>query len=123
MLSGSNNVWRKISVIDPFWRALILSLLLHASFYGTWKFGNTHGWWKPNRLSNAAHELLNSLLPAAKLDIANLQPKSDTQEPPLMFIEVNTEFAADPPKDAQYYGAISTEAASLEKAETALPTI
>ncbi|MDB6026937.1 MAG: hypothetical protein JWM68_3160 [Verrucomicrobiales bacterium] len=126
MLSGSNNAWRKISVIDPFWRALIVSLLVHVTIYGTWKLGHN---WTSKWLSISGRESLNSASIAFKSDLLSKQ-RADATEPPLIVIDVTPDSVPNDPSRSvpanvaqKAQGAMNTEAASLEKGDTAMPKI
>ena len=101
--------------------ALLLSLLLHVSFYGFYKLGKQYGWWEYqatwllNRAKKKATEIAQRTLQ---------QQQAQTREIPLEFVEVDPELAVtEPPKDAKYYGAHSSKASNPDVSIEAQPKI
>src|SRR6267378_6916307 len=79
--------------------ALLISLALHLSIFGTWRAGQTFGWWRFLTLPAWMHtpKLLTEILKKE-------QPKPPQQEMPLIFVDVSQEQATpEPPKNATYY--------------------
>ena len=90
-------------------KALALSLVIHLTVFGTWKWGKQHGWWRQNSLP-AWMQL------AQKKLLGQLAKKNSVNAPravPLLFVDVDPSLAsAEPPKDAKYYSSDNSEAAN-----------
>lgn len=119
MIAGPSK--RPFPMTDPVVVAVLISLAIHLSGFGIWKVGSRLGWWKENRFSSWVQRIGNKLLPTPKFQAAQKQPDS---EPPLMFIEVNPAQAlSQPPKNAKFQGAVSTQAASSKQSEDEIPQV
>ena len=88
---------------------LAISLAIHVLAYGGWKLGQ--------RFQLIPADLIPRLL--QKLQAMAVPPKEAakklqaSQPPELMFVDVSPDqFAAEPPKNPKYYGAITTRAAN-----------
>ena len=88
---------------------LAISLAIHVLAYGGWKLGQ--------RFQLIPADLIPRLL--QKLQAMAVSPKEAakklqaSQPPELMFVDVSPDqFAAEPPKNPKYYGAITTRAAN-----------
>jgi outer membrane biosynthesis protein TonB len=93
-------------------RALVISLLLHLAVFGTWKWGQTEGWWR--HFTMPVWMRLTPKLPAllaAKKPI--LLPKPLPQPAQLVFVDVDPALAeATPPKTPKFYSANNSVAAN-----------
>jgi hypothetical protein len=106
---GESRDVRELAARYPLVSALILSLILHVSFYGFYKVGKQYGWWdyqatwllKRAKKKAVAQQTLQQLAQQQQRDI------------PLEFVEVDPSLAVtEAPKDAKYYGAHSAIAAN-----------
>jgi hypothetical protein len=92
-------------------RALVLSLLLHLTLYGTWRVGANRGWWRNITMPAWMQAVSKALTPAASKKRA-LDLPSQTQ---LTFVEVDPALATpEPPKEPKFQGARNTLAANPE---------
>jgi hypothetical protein len=99
---------------DPLFRALLISIVVHLCVFGGWKLGNALELWRyvPSFVSRAVEEKLLTPKPAQQAN------KPQEREIQLTFLEVDpTQAALEAPKDAKFYGAVSTEAANPKPAE------
>src|SRR5437667_8912601 len=111
-------VWTELRVIrsfvarNPLVIAFSLSLSIHLTLFGGWKMGKKLGWWEHQAtwlLDWKKKHRSKPLQPA--LEVVNARPAQ--REIPLTFVEVDPSTAAtEPPKDAKYYGALSSRAAN-----------
>jgi hypothetical protein len=109
---------------NPLVTAFVLSLAIHLSLFGTWKFGKRLGWWEHQ--ATWLLDLKKKLHPKAlQPAMAQANPQPVQQEIPLTFVEVDPSTAkAEPPKDAKYYGAQSARAANPDPIiDTSAPKI
>ncbi len=106
---------------NPVAIALAISLGVHGGGFGLWKLGNAMGWWKPNAFSAWVQNIGSKLLPTPKLEAK--QPNPPPNQPTLTFVEVNPAEPTEAPKDAKFYGAVSTKAASPKESEDDIPKI
>jgi hypothetical protein len=92
-------------------RALILSLVLHLAVYGTWRAGDSRGWWRNLAMPKWMQLVSKVLVPAVpKKPSADLP--SQTQ---LVFVEVDPSLATpEAPKAPKFIGARNTLAANPE---------
>jgi hypothetical protein len=102
-------------------RALVISLLIHFLAFGTWKYGQGHGWWQrsdlPRWLQLAQANLVKKI---AK----NIPQRSQSVPPQLVFVDVDPSLAvAEAPKNAKFTSSANTVASSTKKAEDDLPEI
>ncbi len=100
--------------------AFVISLILHAAFFGTYQVGKRFGWWQHLRTPawlQPARMLTEVLRKAAQ--------KERPRELPLMFVEVNpVQEVTEPPKDAPYYSDKNSRAANPEPdKDTSIPRI
>ena len=106
---------------EPLVAGLAISLAIHLLAYGGWKVGQ--------RYQLIPADLIPRLL--QKLQAMAMPPKpaarkmQEVRVPELMFVDVSPDqFSAEPPKDAKYYGAVSTKAANPDpKLDTDTPKI
>ena len=116
-----DTVKRPSRMTNPFVIAVIISLLIHFGGFGVWKLGNKYGWWHRSEKPSWLERIANKMLPAPMALSKQLPPRP---EPELTFIDVNPAVAVvEPPKDAKYQGAVSTQAASRKQSEEVLPQI
>lgn len=112
----------KDSYLEVLVRALVISLVLHLIGFGTWKYGQAHGWWReahlPNWFKRANNEVVKKL---AKTEPDKpKEPKQIT----LTFVDVDpTMSVAEPPKDAKYTSSANTIASSPKKTNSELPDL
>ena len=107
----NSTVSRKLVLLikEPLVLGLAISLAIHVLAYGGWKLGQ--------RFQLIPADLIPRLL--QKLQAMAVPPKEAakklqaSQPPELMFVDVSPDqFAAEPPKNPKYYGAITTRAAN-----------
>lgn len=119
--------WLEISRVralaweHPLGRAFLCSLLIHALLYVTWRAGRRWQWWEahPTWLTRFYKLLEPAPMPSklARLVPQIVPVERPRKEIPLTFIEVPVDLAvAEPPKEAQYYGAFNARAAQPEPA-------
>ncbi|MDB6056540.1 MAG: hypothetical protein JWO95_384 [Verrucomicrobiales bacterium] len=107
--------------MDLLVRALAISLVLHVFAFGTWKYGNTHGWWHeshlPNWLQTARTNLIKKIAKA-------IPPRTQPQQTTLTFVDVDpTQAVVEPPKNAKFTSSANTVASSTKQAESELPEL
>jgi hypothetical protein len=90
-------------------RALIISLLIHALVFCTWRMGKAQGWFHNMGLPRWMQMVSNAVVPIApKRLVPAPQPAT-----PLMFVEVDPALASPkPPEAPKFYGANNTLAAN-----------
>jgi hypothetical protein len=92
-------------------RALILSVVLHLAVYGTWRTGDSRGWWRNIAMPRWMQLVSRALVPPVPKKAFADRP-SQTQ---LMFVDVDPSLATpEPPKAPQFQGARNTLAANPE---------
>ena len=107
--------------MDLLVRALVISLVLHLAAFGTWKYGNTHGWWRESHLPNWLQTARNSFI---KQIAKTIPPRTQPQPTTLTFVDVDpTRAVVQPPKNAKYTSSANTVASSTKKAESELPEL
>jgi outer membrane biosynthesis protein TonB len=114
-----------------FLRALAISLLIHVVGVGCWEVGQKRGWWKNDSLSAWLAKIEKKMLqssskPKPIFQIAKLptQPQMRQVEIPLTFVDIDPAKVVEaPPKDAKFYGAANTLAASPVQKESDTPKI
>ena len=119
---GDLRVVREIAAKYPIVTALLLSLVLHSTFYGFYKVGKHLGWWE----YQATWLVERAKKKAAALAQQALQNKpAEQREIPLEFVEVDpAQAVTEAPKDAKFYGAHSSRASNRDATiETAAPKI
>jgi len=107
---------------DPLATALVLSLMVHLTLYGSWQLGKQLGWWNyhPNWLAKLTAKLAQSATAREK------KPKPRPQETsiPLTFVEIDpTTATAEPPPDAKYYSSKNSKAANPEPKNEPVPKV
>lgn len=104
-------------------RALVISIIVHLSAYGTFKLGQHYSVWEKIRVPAWVQRITDALVPALAKHAA--QPPKPNEERPLIFIEVNPASAApEAPKNARHYAAQNTVAAHPDaEKETGVPKI
>jgi hypothetical protein len=103
-------------------RAVVISLAIHLLSFGTWKYGQTHQWWReshlPNWLQKARNQLVQKMAKA-------IPPRAPQPQPvTLTFVDVDpTTAVAEPPKNAKFTSSANTVASSTKKAADELPEL
>ena len=104
-------------------RALIFSLVIHLTVFGTWKWGQTEGWWR-NFTFPAWMHLTPKLLTPMTSKTIKIFPKQPQQPPQLVFVDVDPAFSQPtPPKAAKFYSANNTVAANPTPKNENIPEI
>ena len=95
--------------------------MLHTLFFGTWKWGQNHGWWKTNRMPAWMQLVQKRVLSQIAKRLP--PPPKPAQAVPLLFVDVDPNLAIPtPPK--KFDGAANTQAANPEKKiESDIPQI
>lgn len=112
-----------------FFRAAIISLLIHLLAFGGWKLGQARGWWRAQALPAWLQVIQKHLAASASNKaLVKLLPKPQVlpkREIPMVFVDTDPAAAvATPPKQTKYYSAVNTEAANLvKKVDSNLPQI
>src|SRR5262245_25196489 len=94
----------------PLFAAFLASLVIHATLYGGWMVGNRLGLW-----DHQATWLLTLLSKKGPVPVTLRAPQEPIQPKiiPLTFAEVDPATAVqEPPKDTEYYGALSSLASN-----------
>ncbi len=109
-------------VSDPLARALLLSVLLHFAGIAGVELGRQLGWWNRSLFTLLAnHDLVKEVVKTAEQRAAAERQMLQQRPPPeaeLVFMDVDPSQAiAEAPKDAKYYSAHNTQAASRSKDE------
>jgi hypothetical protein len=103
-------------------RALIISLLIHLAVFGTWKWGQTQGWWRNFNLP-AWMRLTPKIKTLTAKQIA-LISKQQMQPSQLNFVDVDPALAeATPPKAPKFYSANNSVAANPNPHHALVPEI
>lgn len=113
MYADDFDVWRRRVLDHPLAAAFVVSLLIHLLAFAAWQFAERMGW-EPRPLSRRIHETLKRPSVTVVLaDAAKQKERERQQEQTRMtFVDVDPAAAAkEPPKDAKYYSAISSQAA------------
>jgi outer membrane biosynthesis protein TonB len=76
--------------------ALVFSLALHLSFWGTYSVGKKFSWWDSLKLPAWIQKLTRPAMPP------QAKPPPVPREVPLIFVDVSQP-SSEPPKDAKYY--------------------
>jgi outer membrane biosynthesis protein TonB len=93
-------------------RALIISLLIHLTVFGVWKWGQKEDWWL-NFHFPAWMRLTPKLLTPITPKTLALLPKPEPQTSQLIFVDVDPALAeAAPPKAPKFYSANNSVAAN-----------
>ena len=104
-------------------RALMISLLIHLTVFGVWKWGQTEGWWRNFTFPAWMHFTPRLLKPLAAKQIA-VVPKQQSQPSQLNFVDVDPALAEPvPPKAPKFYSANNSVAANPHPKYAALPEI
>jgi hypothetical protein len=104
-------------------RALIISLLIHFTVFGVWKWGQTEGWWRNFNLPAWMRLTPKLLKPMTAKKIA-LVPKLQLQPSQLIFVDVDPALAeAAPPKAPKFYSANNSVAANPNPKNAPVPEI
>jgi len=96
---------------NPLVIALVLSLVIHLTLFGTWKLGKQFGWWQyqPTWITTLTKKLAKSTIAKARQN----QSKPQDRVIPMTFIEVDPETATiEVPKDAKYYSSKNAKASN-----------
>jgi hypothetical protein len=92
-------------------RAVIISLLLHAVVFSTWRIGKDRGWWSNMIMPHWMQLMSKAMLP----QIPKKVPLDDASQTQLTFVEVDPALATPaPPKKPLFLGAQNTVAANRE---------
>ena len=101
--------------------AAIISLSTHVVLFGGWKFGQRLGWWKKQQLPAWLQKISQSL---AKLPTPQKTSPQLQYQIPLIFVDVDPQLSVkEPPKEAKFYGAANSQAASAKERPAELPEI
>lgn len=108
-------------------RALALSLAAHCLIFGTYKWGQLQGWWRPRPIPEWLR-FMQRHIPKPTMSIPLLLPKPKAATPPkeelMSFVDVDPALATpEPPKVKKYYGAANTQAASPVIKQAELPQL
>jgi len=104
-------------------RALIISLFIHLTVFGVWKWGRTEGWWQ-NITLPAWMRLTPKLLMPIPAKKTALIPKSQPQPSQLIFVDVDPALSeATPPPAPKFYSANNSVAANPHPKDMAAPEI
>lgn len=118
---------RRLVERNPLAVALILSLLIHLSLYGTWRLGRQFHWWdhQSSWLLRLTERILHS--PARPKAVTRPRAAEETarREIPLTFVEVDPATATEEaPKDAKYYSSSNSKAANADPTvDTEVPKV
>jgi hypothetical protein len=105
-------------------RALAISLVLHLVCFGTWKYGQTHGWWRESHLPAWLQNTRSKLVSSIAKKLPPPAPKVQTPPQTLMFVDVDPTLAVtETPKNAKFTSSANTVASSTKKAESELPEL
>ncbi len=104
---------------NPLALAAIISLATHLIVFSGWKLNQRFGWLKNDKLPKWLQKI------SAPSPKKNLQKLQQTQrESQLVFIDVDpSQSVKESPKDAKFYGAANSKAASAKPLDSALPEI
>jgi outer membrane biosynthesis protein TonB len=105
-------------VKHPVIQALLISLLLHFILIAGVEFGRSLGLWKTSALPTWIKEELARQQTEKKSE-QNLKapapPEDKSEEPPLLFVDVDASKAEEkPPEESKYYAVVNTKAANKE---------
>ena len=104
-------------------RALVISLLIHLTVFGAWKWGRTEGWWRNFNFPAWMHLTPKLLKPLTSKKIAPV-PKPQPQPSQLVFVDVDPALAeALPPKAPKFYSANNSVAANPNPKNALVPEI
>jgi hypothetical protein len=93
-------------------RALIISLLIHLTVFGVWKWGQSEGWWLNFHFPAWMHLTPKLLTPITPKKLS-LVPKPQPQPSQLIFVDTDPSLAeAAPPKKPKFYSANNSAAAN-----------
>jgi hypothetical protein len=113
---------RRYAAEYPLVVAFVISLLIHLTLYGGYRFGRLHGWW--SQQATWLLHLNKKSRPPARLAALPTPLPDQPKVIPLTFVEVDPATVAEPPKETKYYGAVSSQAANPDPApQTAAPKI
>lgn len=105
---------------DPLLVAAIVSLSIHIVFYSGWKLNQRFHWFKNQHLPAWLQKLSQSI---AKVPNLQKPPQSQSQVP-LIFVDVDPQLSVkEPPKEAKFYGAANSQAASAKEKSAEMPEI
>jgi hypothetical protein len=106
--------WRE----NPLILAVLISVATHATLYFGWKLGNRFDWWKNQP---AWLQKLSNILSKPPTPKKFPQPQNQV---PLIFVDVDPQMSVtEAPKDAKFYGAMNSKAASEKEKPAELPEI
>ena len=112
----------KDSNLEVLVRALAISLIIHLFAFGSWKYGQTHGWWRESHLPHWLQMARSSLV--KQISKANPERAHPPQSATLTFVDVDPTLAvAEPPKDAKYTSSANTIASSTKRDDSELPQL
>jgi outer membrane biosynthesis protein TonB len=102
---------------NPLLLAAIVSLAIHLAIFGGWKLNQRYGWVKNNSMPAWLQKMTEKVAPKKILS-------SQLREVPLIFVDVDPQSSVkESPKDAKFYGAANSKAASAKKLDSELPEI
>jgi hypothetical protein len=107
--------------------ALVLSLLIHLFFFGTWKLGQRLHWWdqQSSWLVKLTERMLHSPARPKPLSPARQMEETPVPQIPVTFVEIDpASTTVEAPKDAPFYSTQNSKAANPEPTvDTAQPKI
>jgi hypothetical protein len=102
-------------------RALVLSLLIHATLFGVWKWGQSEHWWRSLGFPSWMHLTPKLLQPLIPKKIVIAPPPQPSQ---LTFVDVDPALAEPaPPKNAKFYSDNNSVAANRQARNADIPEI
>ncbi len=118
MYAGNSKLWRQRFAENPLGASLVVSIVLHLMVFGLWETGRALGWMHPN-LPDQVTSALNNPSVTVLLETPSTPESEKEQEPEppkpptqMTFVDVDPDTAAEPPKSAKFYSAISSQAAN-----------
>jgi hypothetical protein len=111
----------KDAKVDLLVRALAISLVLHLFAFGTWKYGQTHGWWRESHMPHWLQVVRSKLVQQMAKTIP---PRTKPPQQTLTFVDVDqTQAVAEAPKNAKYTSSVNTIASSTKRDDSELPRL
>ena len=108
--SGATQDWP--ATIEPVAFAFAISLAFHVLLFGSLELNHRFHWWNKSPLVRWLKETLIKAAPSPRIEVKKKSPTPE-RELPLQFVDVDPALATlEPPKEAQYYSAISSKAAN-----------
>src|SRR5665213_2689140 len=87
-------------------RALVISVVIHLTIFGAWKWGQSQGWWRNLNLLTWLPTPSKLLMPSRSEKLPARVPSEPSQ---LVFVDVDPALASTvPPKNPKFYSANSS---------------